>query len=48
MIAAAAYAQPVVSVDPALEMCIRDSEHTVAVRVWDGNDNLAVDKVVVK
>jgi hypothetical protein len=22
-------------------------EHTIAVRVWDGNDNLAVDKVVV-
>ena len=47
-------AQPVtkVSDSPALDYELSldapPGEHTVAVRVWDGNDNLSVDKVVVK
>ena len=36
------------SLDYELTLDAPAGEHTVAVRVWDGNDNLAVDKVVVK
>jgi len=36
------------ALDYELHLDAAPGEHTVAVRVWDGNDNLAVDKVVVK
>jgi sugar lactone lactonase YvrE len=36
------------SLDYELTLDAPAGEHTIAVRVWDGNDNLAVDKVVVK
>jgi len=36
------------SLDYELTLDAPAGEHTIAVRVWDGNDNMAVDKVVVK
>ena len=36
------------SLDYELTLDVPAGEHTIAARVWDGNENLAVDKVVVK
>ncbi|HUB83474.1 MAG TPA: hypothetical protein VMB03_31965 [Bryobacteraceae bacterium] len=36
------------ALDYELKMDAAPGEHTIAVRVWDENENLAVDKVVVK